>query len=335
MSDPGRRPVEESDARRLQTGSFGESTGCGGDTEGVTSVLEPLRARIQTTLSGQPAGDPPWVTALEAGTDPGYFGPGSAAWAVHGDVPTLVAGIRALLTQALHPAAMAGVHDHSRYREDPFGRLAGTIRWIFTVTYGSREDAARASGWVQRLHEKVHGTYPGPDGEPVPYSANDPDLLRWVHLAFTDAFLGTHELWGRRIPGGPDAYVRDWAIAGKLMGVEDPPRSRAELQEQLRSFQGVLRHDERVADVVRFVRRPPLAPALRPLYPLLFNGAVLSLPDDFRELLGLSRPPAAVRPATGIVLRTTGRLLGTPPNAERMAIRRIQRLGGATASPGA
>src|SRR4051794_25907158 len=117
-------------------------------------LIEPLRARIQTTLSGQPAGDPPWVTALEFGTDPGWFGPGSAAWAVHGDMPTLVAGVRALLTQALPPGGMAGGPDPPRFREDPFGRLAGTIRWIFPVPYGSKEDAAKASEWVLRLHEK-------------------------------------------------------------------------------------------------------------------------------------------------------------------------------------
>ncbi|WP_210480907.1 oxygenase MpaB family protein [Naasia sp. SYSU D00948] len=301
----------------------------------MSRVLEPLRAKIQTTLSGHPAGDPPWVTALEFGTDPGYFGPGSAAWAVHGDVPTLVAGIRALLTQALHPGAMAGVHDHSRYREDPFGRLAGTIRWIFTVTYGSREDAARASAWVLRLHEKVRGVYPGGNGTAVPYSANDPELLRWVHLAFTDAFLGAHRVWGKPIPGGEDAYVRDWAIAGELMGVDGPPVTAAELHDQLRSYLGVLRHDDRVEDVVRFLRRPPLAPALRSSYPLLFNAAVASLPDDLRELLGLAKPNRAVIPATGVVLRATGRLLGLPPGAEKAAIRRIERLGGATASPAA
>jgi uncharacterized protein (DUF2236 family) len=301
----------------------------------VSRLIEPLRARIQTTLSGQPAGDPPWVSALEFGTDRGWFGPGSAVWAVHGDMPTLVAGIRALLTQALHPGAMAGVHDHSRYREDPFGRLAGTIRWIFTVTYGSKEDAAKASGWVLRLHEKVQGVYPGEDGESVPYAANDPDLLRWVHLAFTDAFLGAHELWGRPIPGGPDAYVRDWAIAGRLMGVDDPPTTQAELHDQLRSYLGILRHDERVADVVRFLRRPPLAPALRPTYPVLFNGAVASLPDDLRTLLRVARPRGPVVPATAGILTLTGRVLGTPPGAEKAALRRLARLDGATASPAA
>jgi len=300
----------------------------------VSRVSEHLRSRLQSTLAGQPSGDPAWVTALAEGDDEGYFGPGSAAWTVHGDIPTLVAGIRALLTQALHPGAMAGVHDHSRYREDPFGRLSGTIRWIFTVTFGSRKDGQHASAWVLRLHEKVRGTYPGPDGTPVPYTAGDPALVRWVHLAFTDAFLGAHEVWGRPIPGGADAYVAEWAIAGELMGVDGPPRSRAELSSQLRSYLPELRYDERVADVLRFLRRPPLAPALRPVYPLLFAAAVASLPDDLRSLLRLRKPPRFVIPLTRVVLGAAARLLEMPTSAERAAIRRRERLA-AAAGPGA
>ncbi len=294
----------------------------------MAKLSDPLKARVLQALTGREEGEPPWVAELEKGDDEGFFGPGSAVWAVHGDMPTLVAGIRALLTQALHPGAMAGVHDHSRYREDPFGRLAGTIRWIFTVSYGSRADAEHASAWVLRLHEKVTGVYEGPDGEPIPYAANQPDLLRWVHLAFTDAFLGVHEVWGRPIPGGPDAYVREWAKAGELMGVQDPPRSRAELHEQMHAYldSGQLRYDERVADVIRFLKTPPLAPSLRPTYPLLWNGAVASLDDEFRIALKLRRPIGPAVPATAAVLQATGRLLGTMPGAEKAARIRLARL---------
>lgn len=293
-------------------------------------LVDPVRTSLVRTLTGEPDGAPAWVAALADGSDPGYFGPDSAAWAVHGDLPTLVAGIRALLTQALHPGALAGVHDHSRYRDDPFGRLAGTIRWIFTVTYGSRADAEGATRWVQRIHERVHGTYPGIDGSPIPYSAADPDLLRWVHLAFTDAFLGAHLGWGRRaIPGGPDAYVREWALAGELMGVENPPRSHAELRAALREYldAGILRHDERVDDVVQFLRRPPLAASLRPSYPVLFRGAVASLDDDYRALLGLKKPRGPVQAPTALILRASGELLGRTTGAEKAALQRLERLG--------
>lgn len=292
----------------------------------MTSIFEPVRARLQHTLSGQDSGTPQWILDLEDGDDLGFFGPGSAAWAVHGAIATIVAGPRALLLQALHPGAMAGVHDWSRYREDPLGRLAGTIRWIFTVTYGTERDAVDGSNWVLRLHERVVGSYADADGRSHPYAANDPELLSWVHLAFTDSFLACQLRFGAPIPGGADAYVREWAKAGDLMGVPNPPRSSAELEEQLSAFLPVLRYDERVADAVRFIRRPPLARTLRTAYPLIFAGALSTMRPQHLELLHVDRPSpllvAAVRP----LLSSTRRLLGPTSAGELAALRRRDRL---------
>src|ERR1700709_2580215 len=155
----------------------------------VSIFPEGMRNRLRSTFTGQLDGPPDWVLALEEGDDAGFFEPGSATWAVHGQTATIVAGVRALLMQALHPGAMAGVHDWSRYREDPLGRLAGTIRWIFTVTYADTATAVSASNWVLKLHERVVGNYVDAQGLQRPYAANDPELLSWVHLAFTDSFL--------------------------------------------------------------------------------------------------------------------------------------------------
>ena len=287
-----------------------------------------MRATLLEVLSGQPEGTPEWTRALADGDDEGYFEPDGPVWTVHRDIATLVAGPRALLMQALHPGAMAGVHDHSRYREDPFGRLDGTIRWITTVSFGSTGQARAASGWVSRIHEKVRGTYPGADGRPVPYAASDPDLLSWVHLAFADSFLRTHLLFSvHPIPGGPDAYVRDWALAGELMGVPDPPRSVAELDAQLDAIRasGVLRADDRVRDAVRFIRRPPLPRLLRPSYPLLFAGAVTALPPWARAMLGLRPEGRFGIAATRTTLGLTARLLG-PAAAVGQARARLERL---------
>ncbi|WP_104182578.1 oxygenase MpaB family protein, partial [Arthrobacter sp. 9E06] len=194
--------------------------------------------------------------------------------------------------QSLHPGALAGVHEHSNFREDPLGRLANTIRWIFTVTYGSTEAAENASRRVRRLHEAVRGSYSDNLGTQRDYSANDPELASWIHLAFTDAFLTAHKIWGGAIPGGPDAYVREWAQAGRLMGVEDPPLSEAELHRQLdRWYQsGELRVDSRVAETVEFIRNPPLNRVLRPGYRILFASAVYSLEPRYRQMLGLAVP---------------------------------------------
>lgn len=297
-------------------------------------MTEPIRSRLQFTFNGQRTGNPEWVDDLEKGNDPGFFGPGSAVWAVHGGMSTIPAGVRALLVQALHPGALAGVHDHSRYREDPLGRLAGTIRWIFTVSYGSQEAAIHASDWVLGIHEKVRGSYVDRHGDMHDYKANDPDLLSWVHMAFADSFLATAMAWGAAIPGGPDAYVREWATAGELMGVPDPPRSAAEMQRQLAAFDsaGVLERSERTDEVVRFLKRPPLFPVLRAGYPVLFDGAVGTLTQRQRELLGLRLPhvgPVALptRAATGVMLGGIGALLGPEPVAAKAARRRRARLG--------
>lgn len=294
------------------------------------AVVDLLRARLLDVLSGQPSGTPEWVQQLGSGADEGYFPIDSAVWAVHCDIATLVAGPRALLMQALHPGAMAGVHDWSRYREDPFGRLTGTIRWITTVSYGGTDQARGASAWVSKLHERVHGTYPAADGRPVPYSANDPDLLTWVHLAFADSFLRTYERYAAQpVPGGADAYVRDWAVAGELMGVPNPPRSVAELDGQLEQIwaSGILRADDRVADAVRFIRRPPLPRTLKATYPILFNGAVATLPPRARDLLGLRGAGPVGVAATRALLRSTAAVLG-PAAAEQTGRRRVARLRG-------
>ncbi|SDT31467.1 oxygenase MpaB family protein [Microterricola viridarii] len=269
---------------------------------------------------------PPWTHALAGGTDAGFFGPGSAVWAVNGALPTLVAGIRALLLQTLHPGAMAGVHDWSRYHEDPLGRLDGTVRWVATTTFGDRASATAASAHVSRLHEHVTGTYVDARGEERAYAANDEELLRWVHDAFTEAFLGAHATWGGPIPGGPDAYVREWAQAGVLMGVAHPPRSVAELHAEMDAFLQEAKPDARVAEAVRFLRKPGLPGMTGRVYPILFGGAVASLDRRQRELLGLRRPwwPAVTLTRAFLVFGV--RVLGRMSPSEQNARARIARL---------
>ncbi|WP_163166540.1 oxygenase MpaB family protein [Arthrobacter sp. Alg241-R88] len=300
----------------------------------MRSFLRKWQDEVKKTFTGRADEVPDWVPKLAEGNDPGYHLPGSAVWAVHGSMSPIVAGIRTLLMQALHPGALAGVHEHSNFREDPLIRLANTIRWIFTVTYGSTEAAEIASRRVRRLHEAVQGSYSDNLGAQRDYSANDPELASWIHLAFTDAFLTAHKIWGGAIPGGPDAYVREWAQAGRLMGVEDPPLTEADMHRQLDRWyeSGELRVDGRVAETVEFIRNPPLNRMLRPGYRILFAGAVYSLEPRYRQMLGLAVPrlgPVAlpVRLATKAVLAVVRLALGPRGPSELAARERLRRLG--------
>jgi uncharacterized protein (DUF2236 family) len=300
----------------------------------MSRFADSWRSHLLTTLSGKGDGRPPWVGKIELGDDLGFFGPGSASWAVHGGLATMVAGIRALLMQTLHPGAMAGVHDWSRYHEDPLGRLSGTIQWLVTVTFADTTLAERESSRVAHFHDRVAGTYLDAQGAERAYQAGDPELLSWVHVVFTDAFLACETVWGSPIPGGADQYVREWATAGELVGVADPPRSESELRAQLEAFRvaGVLKSDERVAEAVRFIRNPPLRRSMLPFYRIMFAGAVASLPADYRRMLGLRKPRWPAIWATGVVLGLVRTLLGSSSSSEDAARVRIARLDAAAAA---
>lgn len=293
-----------------------------------TVPLDLLRAKaaagFRTIVSGEPDGTPEWVQQLAYGNDAGFFGPGSAAWAVHGSLPTLVGGVRSLLMQALHPGALAGVDEHSRYEEDPLGRLAGTTQWLTVVTFGDTAMAERECARVRGMHRKVKGEYLNSSGETVPYSASDSDLLRWVHVAFTDSFLTTHLVWGGEIPGGPDQYVREWAKAGELVGVENPPRSYDELKQQLRDFEPELCGGERAERTARFVRNAPLPLPAKGPYGVLYAGAAATMTDAQRELLDVPKIPlTVVKPAVSALLGSMGWVLGPTSPSMKAAQERI------------
>src|SRR5271156_5835806 len=158
---------------------------------------------------------------------------------VHADASMFVGGLRALLLQSLHPLAMAGVAEHSNYRDDPWGRLQRTSTFLAETTFGSVVDAQRAVDRVRGIHRRVHGI--AADGRP--YTATDPHLLEWVHIAEADSFLRAYQLYGaapldQAGRGGAGAGLADRA---PKPGVVDPPRSEHELAQRLNGFRPELR----------------------------------------------------------------------------------------------
>ena len=297
---------------------------------------ERMSVAFRRLLSGAPDGVPPWIEVIGAGDEPGLFLPSDAPWVVHADFGTLVGGIRALLMQALHPGTLRGVSQHSRYKEDPLGRLAGTIRWLTVTTFGSHAAVTGEANRVNRLHTRVTGTYEAVGGVERAYKAADPDLLLWVHVAFADSFLTAHEWFAwRPIPGGADAYVSQWSRSVEQLGLSGEngskvPMSRAELDKTIDEYwqQGVLRVDEATRDVVRFIRKPPLPPVARVVYSLLFQAAVISLEPQFREMLNLKAGPRwLIQPATRFVLRTIRFAIGPESPIEDAGRARLERIG--------
>src|SRR5437763_2875770 len=149
----------------------------------------------------------------------GMFDPDSVTWRLHPDPSMLIGGMRALLVQALHPLTMAGVEQHSEYRADPWGRLQRTVEYVLTTTYGTVDEAVAAGRVVQAIHKRVRGTDPVTNKT---YSAEDPELLVWVHAVEVHSFLVAYRRYGSGPYPHEDAYryLSEQVDTVALVGVE-------------------------------------------------------------------------------------------------------------------
>ena len=286
--------------------------------------------RFRRIITGDPQGVPPWLEQVARGDTAGLYTPDDAPWVVHADFSTLVGGIRALLMQTLHPATLAGVAQHSRYETDAIGRLAGTTRWLTISTFASEAEVLREAGRVNAMHGRVNGSYVASNGQKIEYSATDPALLLWVHMAFTKSFLVAHQTYSSRpIPGGADNYVRQWAASVEPLGLMSAPRSVADLDaaiEELR-LNGTLTVSETTLRVVTFLKRPPLSFTARIAYAFLFAAAVVTLPESFRSMLKLPRyPRSLVVPVGRGFLRLLRAAVGPESPIEDAALSRLRRI---------
>src|SRR4051794_26945008 len=276
----------------------------------LTDALDPVLSGVRTSLGDRlfarvagPEG-PRRRDRVHASVGPRWFEDGEPIRQVHGDASMFIGGIRALLMQSLHPLAMAGVADHSGFQGDPWGRLQRTSYFLAGTTFGTAADAERMVAAVRPVPESVVGT--APDGRP--YAASDPHLLRWVHVAEIDSFLTAHQRYGAAPldAAGRDTYVAQSARVAEALGVEDPPRSEAELRDQLAAYPPGLAGTRPARATPRFLLLTPPLPLLsRAPYAGLAASAVSTMPLWARRMLRLPYLPVTER----VLVRTTGAAL--------------------------
>jgi uncharacterized protein (DUF2236 family) len=288
----------------------------------IDGAVEAGRERLARAVRRNVAGNPDAGTVHLAGFhgEDGPLGADSVAWRVHADPSMFVGGLRALLVQTLHPLAMAGVADHSDFRNDPWGRLQRTAQFVGSTTYGSWDQALEAVATVRRVHTRVRGTTP--DGRP--YRASDPHLITWVHIAEIDSFLRSYQRYGRSplSPDEADRYVAETATVAELLDADAVPRSVADLRGLLEDFRPELEVGDQARDALRFLVYPPVPLPLRGAYGLVAAAAVGLLPGFARRQLGLPILPLAdpllVRPAMTVAMRGLGFVLGGLPTADEV-----------------
>lgn len=254
--------------------------------------LERLRRTIVSrTVSLFAHADDPMAHTLDHHGDPGLFGPDSISWEVMGDVSGFIGGIRALLIQSAHPEVVAGVADHSNYRDDPLGRLSRTSAYVTATTYGAMPEVEGAIAGVRRAHRGIKGR----SHRDLPYRASDADLSAWVHNSLTDSFLVCAQVYGPRplSTDEADRFVAEQALIGRLLDADPMPQTAAALSRWVAEHPGIGRSPG-MLDTVDFLRDPPLDAPVKLGYRVLASAAIATLPPRVRHVLGLKPRPGAV-----------------------------------------
>jgi uncharacterized protein (DUF2236 family) len=242
----------------------------------------PIRRWVLTAFPRPPSGG---IDYEHPAGDAGLFGPSSVTWRVHSDFCGMLAGgLCALYLQLLHPRALAGVWDHSNFREDLVGRLRRTTAFVGATTYAPTHDAQAMIERVRMIHGQVHGV----DEAGVPYSANDPDLLTWVHVSEMSSFLAGYRAYGPMMVSTDvaDTYLDETRRVAEALGARDVPRSVADMDAYIARVLPSLVFGERSRVVLEVLGRldlpVPMAGLSRDLF--LHAGAAL-LPDWAASLL--------------------------------------------------
>ncbi|WP_455817823.1 oxygenase MpaB family protein [Pseudomonas cerasi] len=223
--------------------------------------------------------------------DPGLFGPDSVIWRVHGDFSSMLCGgIAALLLQMQHPLALAGVWDHSTFRNDMMGRLRRTSQFIAVTTFGNTADAHTLIERVKRIHLRVSGV----DAQGQPYAASDPALLTWVHVAETRSFLAAHLQYKnpQLSLAEQDRYYTEAALVAEALGAQDVPKSVAAVEVYLEAMRPQLRCDARTQEVLSLLLNAP-APSwqARPAMNAMLRAGIELLPAWAQQAFGLHFSP--------------------------------------------
>jgi uncharacterized protein (DUF2236 family) len=234
----------------------------------------------------------------------GYFTDASMLRRVHRERVLALAGPRALLMQAAHPLAVAGLLAHSDSLDDPYGRLARTAAVMNAVGFGSKAEADRLTARVRAMHRRVRGRLPravGPYAAGSPYRADDPELLMWVLFTLVDSAGVVYRKYvGALSPAEQDELWADYRVVGRLFGLrerdmpDDLDRYREEMLTGDRLHVSAWARERARAIVLE----PPVPLAARPLVETANFVTVALLPDRIRREYGFSPlPPAFVRRA--------------------------------------
>lgn len=236
------------------------------------------------SASARPAGV---GESLPQPADDGLFGPDSVTWRVLVSPAAPIGTATAVLAQMLHPRVSGLLAQASTFERNPALRAELTAQYATTTTYGDTESAERAGAALRRLHSRMRAVDPNTSEE---YTANEPDLLMWVHVTIPWAMLRALDRWGPALTQEEkDRFVDEQRVAARLVGLdpETVPGTVAELEAVIEGMLPKLAYTT-AAGRIRAIMVPRTVP--RNVTDLVTRvvqlAAVDLLPREMRELYG-------------------------------------------------
>jgi uncharacterized protein (DUF2236 family) len=212
--------------------------------------------------------------------------PDSVSWRVFKNPLSLfIGGVAAVIMELAEPRVRTGVWEHTTFRVDPIQRIRRTGLAAMVTVYGARSTAEAMIARVRRMHDSVAGTTSSGEA----YSANDPELLNWVHGTAAYGFLQAYHVYVRPLSGlERDCYYAEGITATALYGATSAPTSEAEVELLFEAMASRLKRSKIVFEFLAIMRSAPiLPPLLRPVQHLLVRAAVDLTPRWLRTIVGL------------------------------------------------
>ncbi len=153
----------------------------------------------------------------------GIYGPESLSWRINREAALFLGAGRAALLQLAHPWVAAAVAEHSHAMSRPIARFHGTFRIVFTMVFGSVDQALAAARHLYALHTRIRGVLPEDIARwqrGSPYEANEIDALRWVYATLVESAVLAYECaLGPLTAGERELYYSETKMLAALFGL--------------------------------------------------------------------------------------------------------------------
>ncbi len=233
------------------------------------------------------------IAARTTDRNAGIFGPASISWRVDRESALFLGAGRAALLQLAHPWVVAALAEYSTVMNDPIRRFHNTFRIVFTMVFGTLDQALAAARHLYSMHTTIRGAMT----EDVArwnrgsrYEANEIAALRWVFATLVESAVLAHDCVLPPLAADErEQYYGEWKVLAALFGL--PASSLPESWEAFAAYNRAMHASDElgVSGSARTMAHNLLAGAGSRIRPPFWYRALSTewMPERFRSEFAL------------------------------------------------